>query len=91
MQIKMRTLAAGSAGVFKPGSIYSVPLDLTEEMAQAFVDGGYAENVTPDPILLPDDELQTPRRGRRAKAAVTQQPTEPLQERKGTLGTLAGG
>lgn len=47
MLIKMKTLAAGPAGVLQEGKTYRTPEDLSEEFARALIAGNYAEAVAP--------------------------------------------
>ena len=71
MKIKMRTTASGPEGVLMAGKV----VDVTQEVAKRYVEGGYAEWVempTPDPepilerAVIPDvAEVRT--RGRKPK------------------------
>jgi hypothetical protein len=42
MKITMLTIAAGPQGSYQPGQILEVGTEIPKEMAQAFVDGGFA-------------------------------------------------
>jgi hypothetical protein len=54
MQIIMKALAAGPAGVLQEGKTYRTPEDLSEEFALALIAGHYAEEVAPS-VAMADD------------------------------------
>lgn len=60
MNIKMKALAAGPNGVLLEGQTYSSPNELSDEQAQALVDGGYAVEIQSKFIVEaadPKDEI----------------------------------
>lgn len=74
MRIKMKALASGPAGVFLEGHIYSSPDDLSNEQAQAWVDGGYAEDLSAVrvPVELIEEADET--------LETADAPVEPIEE-----------
>lgn len=56
MKIRMRSLAAGATGVFREGTVYTSPGDLSDAQAQQFVEAGYAVIVAESPAATPPAE-----------------------------------
>lgn len=59
MKIKMKTLAAGPAGVFLENQVYTSPQDLSDEFATALVAGGYAEQLSALPAPVEEAVVET--------------------------------
>lgn len=54
MRIRMKTMGAGPAGIWRPGEV----LDLEAVTAEALVAGGYADAIDPPVASAPADEVE---------------------------------
>jgi len=55
MKIRMRTLAAGPECQLLEGHTYTVGVDLSAELAQSLLDGGYAESAPETTTVEPEE------------------------------------
>lgn len=68
MKIRMKTLAAGPAGVYRPGQ----EVDLPADEARALIEGGYAEavgKVRETAAVEPPEEAVMPKKTRKRRSS----------------------